>query len=86
MHVLTDFEAEASGDVVTGTLLINSVPAYVLINCGVSHSSVAEKFAKYFYMSPEWIDHSYRVTAAENRVLVSHTKYQTVMWNWKIGN
>ena len=60
---------------VTGTLLINSVPAYVLFDCGVSHSFVAKKFAKYLCMSPEWMDHPYRMAAPGNRILMSHTRY-----------
>ena len=75
VYAMTDIEAEASGDIVTSTLLINFVPAYVLFDCGVSHSFVAKKFIKYLCMSPKWKDHPYRVTASGNRILVSHTKY-----------
>nr|XP_027076961.1 uncharacterized protein LOC113700701 [Coffea arabica] len=69
VHAMTDVEAEVSGDVVTGTLLINSVPAYVLFDCGVSHSFVGRKFAKYLCMPPEWMDHPYRVAAPGNKNL-----------------
>nr|XP_027086619.1 uncharacterized protein LOC113708357 [Coffea arabica] len=75
VHAMTDVEAEVSGDVVTGTLLINSTPAYVLFDCGASHSFVARKFVKYLCMPPEWMDHPYRVAAPENKILVSHTRY-----------
>ena len=54
VHAMTDVGAEVAGDVVTGTLLINSVPAYVLFGCGASHS-----FTKYLCMSPEWTNHPY---------------------------
>ena len=50
---MTDVEVEVVGDVVTGTLLSNFVPAYVLFDYGVSHS-----FTKYLCMSSEWTDHS----------------------------
>ena len=57
VHAITDVEAGVSSDVVTGTLLINSIPAYVLFDCGASHSFVAKKFVKYLRMPPEWMDH-----------------------------
>ncbi|XP_027082397.1 uncharacterized protein [Coffea arabica] len=75
VRAMTDVEAEVSGDVVTGPLLINSVPAYVLFDCGTSHSFVAKKFANYLCIFHEWMDHSYRVAAPKNRILVSHTRY-----------
>ncbi|XP_071925957.1 uncharacterized protein [Coffea arabica] len=75
VHAMTDVEAGVSGDVVTGTLLINSVPAYVLFDCGVSHSFVAKKFAKYLCMPPEKMDHPYQVAAPGDRILMSHTRY-----------
>ena len=53
VHAMMDVKAEASGDIVTGTLLINFVPTYMLFDCGVSHSFVAKKFAKHLCMSPK---------------------------------
>ena len=50
---MTDVEGEVSGDVITGTILINFVLAYVLFNYGVSHSFGAKKFVKYSCMSLE---------------------------------
>ena len=72
---MANVEAEALDDVVIGTLLINSMPAHVLFDCGVSHSFVAKKFAKYLYMSLEWTDHPCRMAAPKNKILISHIKY-----------
>ena len=72
---MTDVKVEASGDIATGTLLINFVPTYVLFYCGTSHSFIFKKLAKYLCMSPEWTYHPYRVATLGNRILVSHTKY-----------
>ena len=34
-------EAEVTPEVVTGTFLVNNKPAYVLFDCGASHSFIA---------------------------------------------
>ncbi|XP_027086615.1 uncharacterized protein [Coffea arabica] len=75
VHTMTDVEAEVSGNVVTGTLLINSVPIYMLFDCGVSHFFVVKNFTKYLCISTEWTDHPYQVATLGNRILVSHTRY-----------
>lgn len=42
---MTTEEAKESTDVVYGTFLMNSVPAYVLFNCGANLSFVSQTFA-----------------------------------------
>ena len=53
VHAMTDLEAEASGNVVTGMLLINSVPVFMLFDCSASYSFIAKKFAKHLCTQPK---------------------------------
>ena len=76
---MTDFEVEGSNDIVTGTLLVNSTLAYMLFDCGATHSFVARKFAKTLNVQPEWLDNPYCAYAPGDRVLVSHLNYNNCL-------
>ncbi|XP_027157307.1 uncharacterized protein LOC113777222 [Coffea eugenioides] len=76
VHAMTDMEIEGIDDVVTGALSINSVPAYVLFDCGASHSFVSKRFMKLLHMVLEWLDDPYRVSTPGNKILVSHIRYK----------
>ena len=76
---MTNFEVEGSNDRVTGTLLVNSTLAYMLFDCGATHSFVARKFAKTLNVQPEWLDNPYCAYAPGDRVLVSHLKYNNCL-------
>nr|XP_027127791.1 uncharacterized protein LOC113743931 [Coffea arabica] len=79
VHAMTNFEVEGSNDVVTGTLLVNSTPAYMLFDCGATHSFMARKFAKTLNVQPKWLDNASCAYAPGDRVLVSHLKYNNCL-------
>ncbi|XP_071933023.1 uncharacterized protein [Coffea arabica] len=76
IHAMTDMDIEGFDDVVTGVLSINSVPAYVLFDCGASHSFVSKRFVILLNMVSEWLDDPYRVSIPGNKILVSHIRYK----------
>ncbi|CDP17926.1 unnamed protein product [Coffea canephora] len=47
---MTNFEVRTSDNVVTGMFLVNSMPAYVLFDCGASHLFVIKRFTKHPYL------------------------------------
>ena len=44
---MTREKAEAASDIVTGMILVHSIPACVLFDCGASHFFISKKFTKY---------------------------------------
>ena len=74
---LTRQGAETSEDVVTGTLMINSVPASVLFDCGASHSFISRRFAKVVNVLPEYLKDDYCVSIPDGRTLVSNVVYKS---------
>lgn len=50
---MTEEDLKDNNEVVTGTLLVNSVPAFVLLDCGASYSFVSKRFSKLFKKSPQ---------------------------------
>ncbi|XP_043725597.1 uncharacterized protein LOC122672163 [Telopea speciosissima] len=56
VYSITTSEAEASQNVVTGTVLICSTPAYTLFDTGVTHSFVSPTFAKRTGVSPKSLE------------------------------
>lgn len=77
VFAMTEEDLKDNNEVVTGTLLVNSVPAFVLIDCGASHSFVSKKLSKSFKKSPQTTIEPYRVRVSTpgNRVLVSDLVY-----------
>ena len=81
VHVMTDFEVEESNDVVIGILLVNSTPAYVLFDCGVTHSFVVRKFAKTLNVQHEWLDNPYRVSDLKYNNCLTEIEGRTLQAN-----
>ena len=48
---MTEKEAEETPDVITGTFLVNNLPARVLFDCGASRSCVSSTFAHLLNMN-----------------------------------
>ncbi|XP_024995929.1 uncharacterized protein LOC112529085 [Cynara cardunculus var. scolymus] len=68
---MTAEEAKASTDVVSGTFLVNFVPAHVLFDSGVSCSFVSNTFYQHLHMPPSALEDALIVEIANgNRVLV----------------
>ena len=56
VFVLTEQDAQAAPDVVSGTLNVCSKAAHVLFDSGSSHSFVSLAFVDMLHMSPKLLD------------------------------
>ncbi|XP_073318139.1 uncharacterized protein [Primulina huaijiensis] len=78
VYALTQEDADNSNDVVAGTILINNIPAYVLFDCGATHSFMSKRFAKKLGAKPDNLEEPYRVAIPANRILETRTLYQNI--------
>ncbi|XP_073020904.1 uncharacterized protein [Primulina eburnea] len=53
IFAMTQEEADDATEVVSGTILIQSVPAYALFDCGATHSFMSKRFAKKLGRRPD---------------------------------
>ncbi|XP_075475708.1 uncharacterized protein LOC142509967 [Primulina tabacum] len=53
VFAMTQEEANDANDFVSGTMFIQQVPAYVLFDCGATHSFISKRFAKKLGHKPE---------------------------------
>ncbi|XP_073288809.1 uncharacterized protein [Primulina huaijiensis] len=77
VYALTQEEAGNSNDV-AGTILINNIPAYVLFDCGATHSFMSKRFAKKLGTMPDNLEEQYRVATPANRTLETRTLYRDI--------
>ncbi|XP_075473862.1 uncharacterized protein LOC142504906 [Primulina tabacum] len=54
-------EADDANEVVSGTILLQKVPAYALFDCGATHSFVSKRFAKKVGLKPESLTEPFRI-------------------------
>ncbi|XP_073289952.1 uncharacterized protein [Primulina huaijiensis] len=66
VYPITQEEADTSNDVVAGTILINDIPAYVLLDYGATHSFMSKRFAKKLEAKPDNLEEPYRVATPAN--------------------
>ncbi|XP_057545909.1 uncharacterized protein LOC130824905 [Amaranthus tricolor] len=52
LHVMSKSEAESDANIVTGTFLVNSKPAFVLFDSGASHSFLSKSFIEKHSFKP----------------------------------
>ncbi|XP_073275402.1 uncharacterized protein [Primulina huaijiensis] len=78
VYALTQEEADNSNDVVAGTIQINNMPAYVLFDCGATHSFMSKRFSKKLGIKPDNLEEPYRVATPANRVLETRTLYRDI--------
>ncbi|XP_073313588.1 uncharacterized protein [Primulina huaijiensis] len=78
VYALTQEEADNSNDVVAGTIQINNMPAYVLFDCGATHSFMSKRFAKKLGTKPDNLEEPYRVATPANRTLETRTLYRDI--------
>lgn len=71
MFALTQQEADASDDMVAGTIHINGLPAYALFDCGVTNTFLSQKFYKALYNKPDRLDEVYQVGTLGGKILRS---------------
>ncbi|XP_073315853.1 uncharacterized protein [Primulina huaijiensis] len=78
VYDITQEEADNSNDVVAGTILINNIPAYVLFDCGATHSFMSKRFAKKLGAKPDNLEEPYSVSTPANRILETRTLYRDI--------
>ncbi|XP_073307196.1 uncharacterized protein [Primulina huaijiensis] len=78
VYAITQEEADNSNDVVAGTILINNIPAYVLFDCGATHSFMSKRFAKKLRAKPDNLEKPYRVATPANRISETRTLYRDI--------
>ncbi|CAH9094254.1 unnamed protein product [Cuscuta europaea] len=76
IYVMNQAQANAH-DVVTGTFLVNSKPAYVLFDSGASHSFIASKFVERTKLEPT-TKLSLNVKTASNQVVACGSVFSNV--------
>lgn len=64
--------------------MVNSVPTFVLFDCGATHFFVSCRFTKALKFSPVYLKETYRVYVPNERVLVSNLLHQG--YRVEIGN
>ncbi|XP_073020218.1 uncharacterized protein [Primulina eburnea] len=69
IFAMTQEEADDATEVVSGTILIKSVPAYALFDCGATHSFMSKRFAKKLGDKPDKLTEPLRIATPTNRAV-----------------
>ncbi|GJW49903.1 putative reverse transcriptase domain-containing protein [Tanacetum coccineum] len=77
-YMMATEEDKVVGDVVTGTILVNSIPAHVLYDSGASVSFVSFKFSKNLSTPPNKLPFPLEVEIASNEIVVVSKVYRDV--------
>ncbi|XP_073014570.1 uncharacterized protein [Primulina eburnea] len=72
VFAMTQEEADDANDVVSGTIFIQQVPAYVLFDCGATHSFMSKRFAKKLGCKPEKLNEPFRIATPTSRAIETH--------------
>ncbi|XP_073294544.1 uncharacterized protein [Primulina huaijiensis] len=72
VFAITQEEADNTNDMVAGTLLINKMPAYVLFDCGATHSFVSKRFAKKMKLEGETLSEPLSVVTPVSKTIETH--------------
>ncbi|XP_073041782.1 uncharacterized protein [Primulina eburnea] len=76
VFAITQEEADDANDVVSGTIFIQQVPAYVLFDCGATHSFMSKRFAKKFGCKPEKLNEPFRIATPTSRAIETQKIYR----------
>ncbi|XP_073317295.1 uncharacterized protein [Primulina huaijiensis] len=69
-------EADDETEVVSGTILIQSVHAYVLFDCGATHSFMSKRFAKKLGRKPDKLTEPFRIATPTSRAIETDEIYR----------
>ncbi|XP_073066032.1 uncharacterized protein [Primulina eburnea] len=72
VFAMTQKEADDSNDILAGTILINEMPAYVLFDCGATHSFISKRFTKKLRLIPEILVEPFRVATPTSKTIETH--------------
>ncbi|XP_073024371.1 uncharacterized protein [Primulina eburnea] len=76
IFAMTQEEADDATEVVSGTILIQSVPAYALFDCGATHSFMSKRFAKKLGRRPDKLTEPFRIATPTSRVIETDEIYR----------
>ncbi|XP_073119688.1 uncharacterized protein [Henckelia pumila] len=65
-------ESDDANDVVAGTIMINQFTAYVLFDCGATHSFISKRFSKNLRLEPEMLVEPYRIATPTSKTIETH--------------
>ncbi|XP_073054111.1 uncharacterized protein [Primulina eburnea] len=69
-------EANEANDVVTCTIFIQQVPAYVLFDCSATHSFMSKRFSKKLGYKLEKLNEPFRIATPTSRAIETHEIYR----------
>ncbi|XP_075507470.1 uncharacterized protein LOC142544294 [Primulina tabacum] len=72
MFAITQEEADEANDVVAGTIIINKISAYVLFDCGATHSFISKRFTKKLGLIPEILVEPFRIATPTSKTIETH--------------
>ncbi|XP_073024377.1 uncharacterized protein [Primulina eburnea] len=72
MFAITQEEADDANDVVAGTIIINKISAYVLFDCGATHSFISKRFTKKLGLIPEILVEPFRIATPTSKTIETH--------------
>ncbi|XP_073119680.1 uncharacterized protein [Henckelia pumila] len=81
VFAITQEEIENANDVVAGTILINKTSAYVLFDCGATHSFISKRFAKKLGLTPEILVEPFRVATPTSNPIETHRVHRDCVIN-----
>ncbi|XP_073303029.1 uncharacterized protein [Primulina huaijiensis] len=73
---MTQEEADDATEVVSGTILIQSVPDYVLFDYGATHSFMSKRFAKKLGRKPDKLTEPFRIATPTSKAIETHEIYR----------
>ncbi|XP_073057358.1 uncharacterized protein [Primulina eburnea] len=76
VFAMTQEEADDATEVMSGTILIQSVPAYALFDCGATHSFMFKRFAKKLGSKPDKLTVPFRIATPTNRAVETDEIYR----------
>ncbi|XP_073039363.1 uncharacterized protein [Primulina eburnea] len=73
---MTQKEADDANEVVSGTILIQQVPAYALFDCGATHSFISNRFARKLGYKSDNLTEPFRIATPTSRAIETHEIYR----------
>ncbi|XP_073017937.1 uncharacterized protein [Primulina eburnea] len=69
MFAITQEETDDANDVVADTIIINKISAYVLFDCGATHSFISKRFTKKLGAIPEILVEPFRIATPTSKTI-----------------
>ncbi|XP_073019462.1 uncharacterized protein [Primulina eburnea] len=76
VFAMTQEEPDDASDVVSGTIFIQQVPAYVLFDCGAAHSCISKRFGKKLGRQPDKLTEPFQLATPTSRALETDEIYR----------